>query len=195
MKKVFIGGYEFLLIFIFLFFIFLFVLNSFSVTGNITEGITTSNVSLSKYLAINMGENLSEGIQFGTVAFLPSQNVNASHNYDGSGNSTTYSIEVHLDSNTAVDFCIKANTGLTSVALDVIGLSNETYTAYNFTNLTHPEISNETPITTSYVKAVSNIFPGNSSYWRFWLDIPAAQATGEYNNTLSFQGLDSGNLC
>ncbi len=158
-------------------------------TGYATHGSTPSNVSVSRYIAISFGTGLSQGIQFGTVSFLPATNVNASHNYDGLLNSTTYMIFVSNDSNSDVDFCIKANHGLQDPSLDVIGLGNETYSAYNKTNITYPRLASKISMTTSYVKAQSNIAIGNSSYWRFWLDIPASQPAGNYNNTVSFEGI------
>ena len=178
-------------------FLFLVVNSLFSFTGSATSGSTPSNVSVSKYLAISLGANLSEGIQFGTVAFLPVTDLNASHNNDSNDytGGTTYTIDVSTDSNTEVDFCILANAGLTSSDTDVIGLANETYSAYNLTNVTHPDLSLETSLTQSYVKAVSEIAAGNSSYWRFWLDIPAAQPSGDYNNTVSFEGVTTGLSC
>jgi hypothetical protein len=193
-KLVFTDRVNLILFSVFLLSFFL-LIGSFIMTGGIVSIDTLSNVSVSKYLAINFGGNLSEGIQFGNVVFLPATNVNATHNYDGAFNGTTYTIDVSNDSNSDVDFCIKANAGLTSSAMDVIGLSNETYSAYLMTNLTHPLLSNETPLTTSYIKAQSDIGIGNSSYWRFWLDIPSSQPAGDYNNTVSFQAVNVGNLC
>jgi len=176
---------------------FLFFFQSFSITGNATEGSTISNVSIAKYLAITFGDNLSEGIQFGTVNTLPATNINATHNNDSTSISggTTYTIEVHDDSNTNVDFCIRANAGLTSAGADVIGLGNETYNAFSTTNATYPLLSGETSLTTGYVKAVSNIDVGSMAYWRFWLDIPAAQPSGDYNNSVLFEGVTTGIAC
>ena len=174
---------------------FLFLLGGGSLTGYLTQGSTTSNVTISKYLAIAFGTNLSQGIQFGTVNTLPATNINASHNHDGVNSSTTYNIIVSTDSNSKVDFCIKANHGLQDPSLHVIGLGNETYSAYNKTNITYPRLSAETPMTTGYIKAQSNINVGNSSYWRFWLDIPASQPAGNYNNTVSFEGVVAGLAC
>jgi len=176
----------------------LFFFNNFPMTGYATEGTTTSNVSIQKYLAIAFGSNLSSGIYFGNVATLPATDINATHNNDSSTypSGTTYTIDVSTDSNTHIDFCIRANAGLTSPALDVIGLANETYSSSNLTNSTHPMLSNQSSITTSYVKAPStDILPGNSSYWRFWLDVPAAQPSGDYNNTVSFKGVVNGLSC
>jgi len=177
---------------------FLLIIGEFMfITGNATSGSTPSNVSISKYFAISFGSSLFGGIQFGTVSFLPATNINATHNNDSNTYSegTTYTIDVSSDSNSEVDFCIRADGGLTSLAADVIGLGNETYEAYNITNSTHPDLALETSMTTSYVKAFTGIVVGNSSYWRFWLDIPASQPSGTYNNTVSFEGVVTGNSC
>jgi len=159
-------------------------------TGYVTESSTISNVTIAKYLAISLGTNLSEGIQFGNVDALPATNINATHNYDESSNGTTYTIDVSSDGNTPVDFCIRADSGLTSPDADVIGIDNETYSTYDSTNSTHPLLSGETAMTDSYVLApTTGIGTGSSLYWRFWLDIPASQPSGDYNNTVYFKGV------
>jgi hypothetical protein len=176
---------------------FLFFFSNPSLTGYATSGSTTSNVSIAKYLSIAFGANLSQGIYFGTVNTLPATNINATHNNDSAAyaGGTTYTIDVSTDSNAPVDFCIKANTGLTDPSLDVIGLANETFAAYNLTSASLPPLSNETSMTTTYQKSVGNIAIGNSSYWRFWLDIPSAQPSGDYNNSVSFEGVVNGLAC
>jgi len=188
-------NFDKILVFVVALSFFLFFFQTFALTGHATEGTTVSNVSISKYLAVSFGANLSSGIQFGTVNTLPATNINATHNYDGASSGTTYTIDVSTDGNTNVDFCTKANTGLTDPALDVIGLGNETYSADNSTTVSIPALANETSLTTGYVKAQSFTQPGNSSYWRFWLDIPAAQPSGDYNNTVYFKGVVSGLSC
>jgi len=174
---------------------FLFFFESFILTGNVTEGSTVSNVTISKYLAISFGSNLSQGIQFGNVNSLPATDINATHNYDGSNESSTFFISVSNDSNTAIDFCIKGNAGLTSSALDVIGLGNETYSNSTVTNSTDPLLSSQTALTTSYAKSGLNVAVGANEYWRFWLDIPSSQPSGDYNNTISFKGVVAALSC
>jgi len=182
----------FLIIFICL---VLLIFQNVSISGRATETFTDSNVSITKYIAISFSENLSEGIDFGDVNVLPATSLNATHNYDGLINGTSLYISVSSDSNTLVDFCIKANTDLTSIDLDVIGLANETYQNSTTTNLTLPAISPEISLTTSYVKSGDNIAAGTENYYRFWLDIPAAQPSGDYNNTIFFKGVQAGYSC
>ena len=45
--------------------------NFTSITGHATDQATTSNVTISSYLAIQMSSNLSAGIYFGDVKVLP----------------------------------------------------------------------------------------------------------------------------
>jgi hypothetical protein len=163
------------------------------ITGHASSEIsTTSNVSISKYLSINMSDNLAEGIIFGTTVNLPATDLNASHNYDGAGSGSSMSVTVGVDSNTNVDFCVKASGNLMTDALDVLGLGNETYS--NASVATSPSLPG-TALTTSFVKGMSNINEGDSVYYRFWLDVPAAQASGDYNNTVYFKGVQTGQAC
>jgi hypothetical protein len=175
--------------------VFLFFENATAITGHATTGDTTSNVTIQKYLSITFGANLEEGIYFGSVDTLPADDINASHNYDGASSATTYNITVSDDGNTAIDFCLRANAGLTNAAADVIGLANETYSNSSSTNLTLPALANQISMTTSYVKSGDNIAQGESNHYRFWLDIVAAQASGDYNNSVSFKGVQTGSSC
>ena len=63
------------------------------------------------------------------------------------------------------------------------------------TNISNPDSSDETSLTTSYEKAGSSISIGSINYYRFWLDVPGAQASGDYNNTVYFKGTQAGSSC
>ena len=195
MKK--INFYNLVLVFVILICLVLLVLQSSGViSGNAIEFPISSNVSINKYLAISFSTNLSEGILFGNVSFLPAVNLNASHNYDGVSNATTLFINVSEDGNTAVDFCIKANANLTSVSSDEIILANETYANSTITNIGTPGAdTNSTSLTTSYIKSGNAVSIGGANYYRFWLDIPASQPSGDYNNSVSFKGVQTGVGC
>lgn len=194
MKK--IKFYNFALGFIVLFCLILLVFqNSGIITANIIEFPISSNVSINKYLAISFSTNLSEGILFGDVAVLPAVKINASHNYDGVNNSTSIYIIVSEDGNTAVDFCTRADDALRSIANDTLELGNETYANSSSSNSTIPELSNNLALTTSYVKSGNSVVLGAINYYRFWLDVPAAQPSGEYNNSVSFKGVQTGVSC
>ncbi len=196
MKFVFENKKEVILIVIILICLVFFIFQNITfLTGNVTEGSIPSNVSVAKYLAVTFGSNLANGIQFGSVSFLPATDVNATHNYDGTNNATTFYIEVSNDSNSAVDFCIKADTDLTSPSLDVIGVGNETYSNSTSTNITEPGVSSQTSLTTVYTKSSVNVNIGSSDFWRFWLDVPTAQPSGDYNNTVYFKGIVVGASC
>ena len=169
--------------------------NSYFISGKVTEFFTPSNVSVTNYLAIAFSENLSEGIIFGDVSVLPAVNINASHNYDGNNSATTLFINVSEDGNTAVDFCIRGNANLTSLVEDIIGLGNETYSNSTYNNITHPTLGEDVALTTSYVKSGDAIAVGGANYYRFWLDVQASQPSGDYNNTLSFKGVQTTVVC
>lgn len=173
----------------------LLVVDNLRATGQVTEGTTLSNVTIAKYLSIAFSPNLAGGIDFGDVAALPATDVNGSHNYDGGSSATTYSILVSADGNTAVDFCISGSGDLTTSGADILALGNESYAATSTSDSVTPALGSEVSLTTGYVKGVTTIATDSSAYWRFWLDIPAAQATGSYNNTISFKGVSAGGSC
>jgi len=186
---------NFVLILIIVLCLLLIVFDNLLISANVTEGDTVSNVTVQKYLAISFSTNLSSGIVFGTVNLLPVTNINATHNYDDGSDGTTFYTIVSNDSNANADFCIRANSSLTSVSADEIGLGNETYSNSTNSNMTLPSVADEVSLTTSYVKAGNNIIVGSNNYFRFWLDIPAAQPSGDYNNTVYFKGVQTGVSC
>jgi len=174
----------------------LFFSNVNAITGRATEGSTYSNVTIEKYLAIEMSPNLSAGIDFGTIETLGVDNYNATENYNGTSNSTLYWITVSEDSNTAVDLCTRANAPMANAGGAEIPLVNESF-ASNVTvsDLNDPSLSNAIDYTTNYQEGHFDVPVGNTSYWRFWLDAPLGQETGNYNNTIYFQGSNVGSGC
>ena len=169
---------------------------NFGITGHATETSTISNVTIAKYLSISLCTNLSDGIIFGNVTELPATNLNATHNYDGASSGSTMCVNISNDGNTAIDLCTKGNTDLTSIASDTIGLANETYANSTVTNTGTPgAAANSTALTTSYVKSGNAVSTGGVNYYRFWLDIPAAQPSGNYNNSISFKAIQTGLNC
>ncbi len=174
----------------------LFFQNVSAITGHATYDSTSSNVTIEYYLSLALCTNLSEGISFGNVSSLPATNMNGTHNYDGSlFTASTYCVNVSDDGNTPVDLCLGATTDLTNSALDVIGIGNETYANWTATNASLPHIDNETALTTSYAKSGLAIAAGSVNYYRFWLDIPAAQPSGTYNNSVYFKGVTQSVAC
>jgi hypothetical protein len=171
------------------------ILQDIKMTGFVTEGSAVSNVTITSFLAIQMSTQLEEGILFGSVDTLPATNINATHNYDGGSSASTMYIEVSSDSNSNVDFCIMANDNLTSDDLDTIGVGNQTYSNSTSTDADTPLLASETSLTNGYVKSGTNINTGSNLYYRFWLDIPAAQPVGTYNNTIHFKGVVNGGSC
>jgi hypothetical protein len=174
---------------------FLFVSNSALMTGHATDTSTTSNVTILKYLAIDASPALVAGIEFGNITNLPIANQNASHNFDGAGSASQYYINVSTDSNTPVDFCILADYALNNTESDVIPLANESYFYGTTSNAIDPAISNEVSFTTGYASAGTDVAEGSTNYFRFWLDVSAAQPSGLYDNTVSFKGVTTTTGC
>jgi hypothetical protein len=173
-----------------------------SITGNASmSASTTSSAVISKYFSINVSGNLSSGIDFGTIAALPSTNVNATRNWNSTINSSLYNNQtlywatVETDSNTPVDFCITATAFNTSTGYE-IDIGNYTFADSNLNDITHPgPVDEQTMSKTAYVAGQTNIGVGSSNYFRFWLDVPATTASGTYNNTVTFLGRPTGTAC
>lgn len=171
-----------------------------TVTGRATTADAQTSADIATYFAINMSTNLStDGIRF-DVDVLPSTDVNATGNYanstgGGGNNGTRYYLTVELDSNVYVDFCIKANDSL-RYTTEYIGLGNYTFSNYTETNETWPNIASNYPLTNeTYLNSTKNVGRGNSSYYRFWLDVPGDQSPGIYVNRINFKGVQFNNAC
>ena len=179
--------------------IFINILGS-GVTGAAVTS-TTSQVVISGFFSLSKSNNLTAGIVFPTQSSVPQLKINATHNYNTS-NHTEYYVTVSADSNTAVDFCING-TALNTSAGAVIGIGNYTWnsttgnnsvTATNLTFPSDPGLAGKELIL-AYVASDSNVAIGNSSWYRFWLNISTGQAAGTYNNTVNFQGVTKGDTC
>jgi len=160
-------------------------------TGMVTEDTTISSVTISTYFAITLSSNLSGGIIFGTLDSTGSNNNNATGNYADSptDNSSQFFVNVSADSNTGVNFSLKADGPMNTSGGDEIGLGNESYANATTTTFAAPALVNEVNFTTAFVDAGYNVSAGSGIYYRFWLDVPAATPVGTYNNTVSFKGM------
>lgn len=181
---------------IFIVSISMFLVSSSSITGYVSTTSASSNVTISSYISISPSDNLQDGILFGNISSLPVINLNASHNIDATSGNTSIYINVSLDSNTNVDFCIMANGDLANAGGNLLGLANESYANSTIANQTFPGYAGDAEnLTTSYVIAGKNVARGAVNFFRFWLDIPVSQATGTYNNTVKFKVTTTGAGC
>lgn len=146
-----------------------------------------SNVTVSAYVAIGLSNNFTS-IEFGSVSPLDTD-VNGSHNYDGLSTNSSYIVTVSSDSNQASYLCVRDNWALNSSGGDIIGNTNYAWNASTTGGPSSPILPG-TAITTSNVDAngASTVAVGQNLTFRFWLDIPAAQAAGTYNNTVFITG-------
>lgn len=186
-QKVLIGFF----VAVFIFSVTMIIVENTSVGFEITgHAITTSNVTITEFFAIDLSDNLDDGIEFGTVNTLPADDQTATNNADsGDGNTTMY-VNVSEDSNTAIDVCIKANADLSDPSnSNVIGIGNETYANSTTTVDGAPDLADEVSLTTDYVLAGEGVSIGGLNYYKLWLDVPVATAVGSYNNTIEFKGV------
>lgn len=161
---------------------FMTTMSSFTIAANTTEQNTSSDANVSYFVAIGMSTELMNGIHFGSVEPNSTDN-NATQNV--MAGDTLYYVSVSPDGNTAVNISIKDNAVLTS-SLDTIPNTGYTYDADLVA--ANPALAG-TAITTSYVQAIANVENGTNAYFRFWLDVPATTAAGNYNNTVFFQAV------
>lgn len=165
-----------------------------SYIGAAVSQTTPSDATVGAYFAIASSDNLTQGITFESIVSLPATDVNATANYNNS-NQTGYFVTVSSDSNVNVDFCFKADSAFNTEGGDEIGLGNWTYSQNATNNLTIPNLNAAVEIRLNYSNGTTGVSPSNSNYYRFWLDIPAAQAAGTYNNTVTFKAVQTGNSC
>ncbi len=186
-----------LVLFVVMIISFVAFLNSeFNLSGNAVVLDVSSNVSIMKSLAISFSVDLANGINFGDVNFLPAVNVNASGNYNGTANSTLYFIEVSSDGNTPVDVCMRSGGNMVSSGGDVLGYDNESYASFvGINNETIPSISSERVMNLTSSLVEGSVPLGERVFMRFWLDVPAGQASGSYNNSVYFNGISEGVGC
>lgn len=159
------------------------------------SGTTESRVTIDVFYAIDLSSALLTGIDFGNIIELPAFDVNGSDNYGGPFSETLYNVVVATDSNTAVDFCINANSALSDDFNNQIPLAGETYLNASTTDATTPgPVEDSVSLSTTAVKASDVNSPGDSTHYRLWLDVPSVPV-GFYNNTVTFTGVITGNVC
>lgn len=181
--------------------VFLFVLSFLYHSYAATTSSTTSNVTVASSIGLVLSGNLSAGIYFGNVT-IGTNDANGSANYlyndsiYSGANTTAYWIQMAASNNENVDTCISANTHLTSVTT-TIGVGNITYDANSSrigANMNNGASS--ALLSTSATKfGNTSITAGNNQTIQFYLDIPAAQASGVYNNTITFSIVSAGASC
>jgi len=164
--------------------------------SNVTVTTPTISCSFNDTSAVH---NLSYGIYFGSVAPNTSYN-NASGNV---GSGTNYSIIVDSTCTTNLDFCIRADTNLTchegtgncTGGTDTIAVDGN-YSYDDSDTINGPDYDSNWLGDGAWEKAdTTNVAPNSLVYWRFWLNVPFGQEDGQYNNTVRFKCLATGQSC
>ena len=79
---------------------------------------------------------------------------------------------------------------------DTIPIIGEKYSFSTFTDASTPVgPAGSIPLTLTRTLTTSNIAPGETSYYRFWLDVPAGTATGTFTNDVIFTTQLEGTVC
>ena len=149
---------------------------------------TSSNVTVNVYVSISLTTLFSDGVEFGSLD--PGLDDQASTTCA----SQVCNISVSGDTNIAVDLLMKATANLTrcpggACTGDMIGWWNYTWNSTDGTvAMTTPgwELNITMYDNTTARKVGDSVSASGVRTWQAWIDIPAAQAAGTYNNTLYF---------
>ena len=155
-------------------------------SGNWGSNYTNFTIDNEAAIAILLSDNLSVAVRWNVVN-LPVDDLGAIGNNDNL--STDYYVNVSA-TNTLVDLYVRANGDLQTVGLDILGLGNETFgVSLNDSTVSGVNLS---VMNTSYVLIASGIADGEVVYLKFYLDAPAGQAAGVYENQLDFKAVREG---
>ena len=173
----------------------------------VTQDSTVSNATVAVSIGFTFSGDLSNGILFGTLNINSNDN-NASANYlmvNGTGicpvgvgiiGCTAYQIQMDSGNNGNADTCIKDNVALTSGANTIpnTGYTYDANATINGANMN--DAADSIAITTSFVKFGSEDLSASiNQSSQFYLDIPDGQAAGDYNNTIDFKIIETGQAC
>ncbi|MFH1801559.1 MAG: hypothetical protein ABH804_01860 [archaeon] len=161
-----------------------FVCNDTNNNFNFTN--VTFYISDEAAISIEFSDELHQTIKWSLVS-LPVYNMSAEGNNDDGA--TDYYVNISAV-NTKVDLYIKADGDLMTEDLDVLGLSNETF-SYNTTDNTLAESINLT-LTTNYFLIGNSLSDGAQVFLKFYLSAPSAQPAGVYYNSLEFKAVREG---
>ncbi len=154
------------------------------------DGATKQNstvIANAYSVAMDLSSRLGQMINW-SLSSLPAYNQSADGN-NGTG-ITEYWVNITSYGGTS-DLYMKAESDLRTAGGDVLGIGNETYS--NSTSNSSVPDSIKIPLTTDFSNHLiaSNI--GNATiYLKFFLNAPARQAAGNYNNSLSFRAVQNG---
>lgn len=171
-----------------------FLLGGIGGVGALSESSTVSNATVAVSIGFTFSGNLTNGILFGSVN-PNTLNNNATGNYLADAGNTSYFIDMDVGNNANTDACVKVNAPLTSGA-NTIGNGNYTYDANstidgdNMNTGTGAIVLNNT-----YVLMDSDLSTAENQYIQLYLDVPAEQSAGTYNNTVSFKIVQTGTGC
>lgn len=170
-----------------------------------TESSTVSNATVAVTIGFTFSSNMTAGILYGSVnAGSNDNNASGNNNQNWSdvgctgSNCTAYWINFDSANNIGSDTCIKDNANLTvsggSTTIPNSGYTYDMNITANGSNMN--SATGSTAITNAYVLAGStNINATQNQTMQFYLDVPASQPAGTYNNTISIKIVQTGAGC
>ncbi len=165
------------------------------ITGYATSGVSEAEAVIQIYYAIDLSENLDNGITFDLPELpLGTTNNNATDNYNGAESNTTMYVIFSEDSNVNIDMCTAAS-GPFSTGVSEISESNMKWSDDMTNNATLPDMSSASSYSTEFASGAGDLDPGTNAYYRFWLDVPPATPPGDYNNTIIFKAVQQNTGC
>lgn len=162
---------------------FVIYLNSQKITGYATSDSQLGNLSvgIQTYMACTWS-NEALDVQFGSNLDPDAVNVNATGNYNLTGNpwnGTQYNVTVDILSTSAANVTVYGDSLRDGV--NFIDVQNVSY-YYNMTydNASQMIAASSVVLTDTDALMKSNIAAGNTLHYRWWLDIPATAVAGTY---------------
>ena len=149
--------------------------------GNFSVGISTfvSCVWSDAGTAVSFGTNLDPGMN----------GVNATLNYDLTGNGTAYNVTNSGLSNVEVNITIKGQSLVSSA--NIIGIGNITWQSNStIANGSNMIVTNAIALGTDYDttnKVGASIAKSSTVHYRFWITIPNLTVAGDYRGNYTMQ--------
>lgn len=153
------------------------------ITGNSITDSQVGNLSASiqTYVACTWSDE-SMNIGFGTNLDPGTDNINATKNYNLTEDRTAYNVTVSTITNVNVNITIKgANliSGANTIAVGNVSWASNSSDSNGTNMIPGSSVALQTDFDSGN-KVGAGLIKGQTTHFRFWLDVPAAQVAGDY---------------
>lgn len=156
-----------------------FIVDNSKLTGHATTDSQVGNLtaSVQTYMACTWSDS-SLNVDFGSLLNPGTNNIDATENYI-QVNGTGYNVTVSPLTTALANITIVGNDLVD--AAKVIGIDNVTYAVNSSDNDGANMIpGSSVPITGAATNIDSDVSPGTTEHYRFWLDVPTGTVAGNY---------------